>query len=96
MVRAHDPLCSLAVVRKAVDMLRQQGLVITRQGKVLASGSALSGAAGTCQGRAFGVPSGRPLTEPARSPGVRSYREPGEEWPKSTLTLKCQRLRLKL
>ena len=30
---AAEYLCSLAVVRKAVDMLRQQGLVITRQGK---------------------------------------------------------------
>ncbi|NUS73444.1 MAG: GntR family transcriptional regulator [Corynebacteriales bacterium] len=30
---ARDYLCSLAVVRKALDLLRQQGLVITRQGK---------------------------------------------------------------
>jgi GntR family transcriptional regulator len=30
---AADYLCSLAVVRKAVDLLRQQGLVVTRQGK---------------------------------------------------------------
>ncbi len=30
---AAEYLCSLAVVRKAVDLLRQQGLVITRQGK---------------------------------------------------------------
>jgi len=30
---AEAYLCSLAVVRKAVDLLRQQGLVVTRQGK---------------------------------------------------------------
>jgi GntR family transcriptional regulator len=30
---AADYLCSLAVVRKAVDLLRQQGLVVTLQGK---------------------------------------------------------------
>lgn len=30
---AADYLCSLAVVRKAVDLLRQQGLVITQHGK---------------------------------------------------------------
>src|SRR5918992_5003755 len=30
---ANTFLCSLAVVRKAVDLLKQQGLVITAQGK---------------------------------------------------------------
>jgi GntR family transcriptional regulator len=30
---AESYLCSLAVVRKAVDLLRQQGLVVTKQGK---------------------------------------------------------------
>jgi GntR family transcriptional regulator len=30
---AEAYLCSLAVVRKAVDLLKQQGLVVTRQGK---------------------------------------------------------------